>query len=159
MYKRQALGGADSSDHISFYSKENLTLGGDFNNAVPDHNSGYATNYNVWPSISFLLEENLSIDNKLLPNAFALHQNYPNPFNPKTVIRYDLPKEATVKILIYDMLGRLVTTLADSKHSSGFKQVHWDAKNRFGKKVSAGLYLYTIQADDFRQTMKMVLLK
>ena len=154
-----ALGGADSSDHISFYSKENLTLGGDFNNAVPDHNSGYATNYNVWPSISFLLEENLSIDNKLLPNAFALHQNYPNPFNPKTVIRYDLPKEATVKILIYDMLGRLVTTLADNKHSAGFKQVHWDATNRFGKKVSAGLYLYTIQADDFRQTKKMILLK
>ena len=154
-----ALGGADSSDHISFYSKENLTLGGDFNNAVPDHNSGYATNYNVWPSISFLFEENLSIDNKLLPNAFALHQNYPNPFNPKTVIRYDLPKEATVKILIYDMLGRLVATLADNKHSAGFKQVHWDATNRFGKKVSAGLYLYTIQADDFRQTKKMILLK
>ena len=154
-----ALGGVDSSDHISFYSKENLTLGGDFNNAVPDHNSGYATNYNVWPSISFLFEENLSIDNKLLPNAFALHQNYPNPFNPKTVIRYDLPKEATVKILIYDMLGRLVATLADNKHSAGFKQVHWDATNRFGKKVSAGLYLYTIQADDFRQTKKMILLK
>ena len=154
-----ALGGADSSDHISFYSKENLILRGEFNSTVPFHNSGYATNYNVWPSISFLLEENLSIDNKLLPNAFALHQNYPNPFNPKTVIRYDLPKEATVKILIYDMLGRLVTTLADSKHSPGFKQVHWDATNRFGKKVSAGLYLYTIQAGEFRQTKKMILLK
>ena len=154
-----ALGSADSSDNISFYSKENLILRGEFNSTVPFHNSGYATNYNVWPSISFLLEENLSIDNKLLPNAFALHQNYPNPFNPKTVIRYDLPKEATVKILIYDMLGRLVTTLADSKHSSGFKQVHWDATNRFGKKVSAGLYLYTIQAEEFRQTKKMVLLK
>ena len=154
-----ALGGADSSDNISFYSKENLILRGEFNSTVPFHNSGYATNYNVWPSISFLLEENLSIDNKLLPNAFALHQNYPNPFNPKTVIRYDLPKEATVKILIYDMLGRLVTTLADNKHSAGFKQVHWDATNRFGKKVSAGLYLYTIQADDFRQTKKMILLK
>ena len=154
-----ALGSADSSDNISFYSKENLILRGEFNSTVPFHNSGYATNYNVWPSISFLLEENLSIDNKLLPNAFALHQNYPNPFNPKTVIRYDLPKEATVKILIYDMLGRLVTTLADNKHSAGFKQVHWDATNRFGKKVSAGLYLYTIQADDFRQTKKMILLK
>ena len=154
-----ALGSADSSDNISFYSKENLILRGEFNSTVPFHNSGYATNYNVWPSISFLLEENLSIDNKLLPNAFALHQNYPNPFNPKTVIRYDLPKEATVKILIYDMLGRLVTTLADNKHSAGFKQVHWDATNRFGKKVSAGLYLCTIQADDFRQTKKMILLK
>ena len=154
-----ALGSADSSDNISFYSKENLILRGEFNSTVPFHNSGYATNYNVWPSISLLLEENLSIDNKLLPNAFALHQNYPNPFNPKTVIRYDLPKEATVKILIYDMLGRLVTTLADSKHSPGFKQVHWDATNRFGKKVSAGLYLYTIQAGEFRQTKKMILLK
>ena len=154
-----ALGSADSSDNISFYSKENLILKGEFNSTVPFHNSGYATNYNVWPSISFLLEENLSIDNKLLPNAFALHQNYPNPFNPKTVIRYDLPKEATVKILIYDMLGRLVTTLADNIHSAGFKQVHWDATNRFGKKVSAGLYLYTIQAGEFRQTKKMILLK
>ena len=57
------------------------------------------------------------------------------------------------------MLGRLVTTLADNKHSAGFKQLHWDAKNMFGKKVSAGLYLYTIQANEFRQTKKMILLK
>ena len=101
----------------------------------------------------------LSVEEIIMPKSLRLHSNYPNPFNPKTVIRYDLPKEATVKILIYDMLGRLVTTLADNKHSAGFKQVHWDATNRFGKKVSAGLYLYTIQADDFRQTKKMILLK
>ena len=154
-----ALGVIDSGDHVSFYSKENLILEGGFNSTVPNHNSGYATKPELWPSISLQLENNLSSKNNSLPKVFALHQNYPNPFNPKTIIRFDLPKESNVKILIYDILGRLIKKLMDNKQSIGFKSIQWDATNNYGKKVSAGVYLYRIEAGDFRQTKKMVLLK
>ena len=154
-----ALGVIDSGDHVSFYSKENLILEGGFNSTVPNHNSGYATKPKLWPSISLQLENNLSSKNNSLPKVFALHQNYPNPFNPKTIIRFDLPKESNVKILIYDILGRLTKKLIDNRQSTGFKSIQWDATNNYGKKVSAGVYLYRIEAENFRQTKKMVLLK
>ena len=101
----------------------------------------------------------LSIDGKMIPDVFALHQNYPNPFNPVTTLRYDLPEDAMVNITIYDMIGRVVKTMVNSQQNAGFKSVRWDATNNAGSPVSAGLYLYMIQAGEFRQTKKMVLLK
>jgi hypothetical protein len=94
-----------------------------------------------------------------LPDEFALHQNYPNPFNPVTTLRYDLPEQANVNIIIYDMLGREVKTLVNSAQDAGFKSIIWNATNDYGKPVSAGVYLYKIQAGEFVQTKKMVLLK
>ena len=88
-----------------------------------------------------------------------LHQNYPNPFNPRTNVRYDLPEKAFVDITVYDMFGNTVKTLVDEKMSSGFKSVQWNAKNNQGQPVSAGVYVYTIEAGKFRQTKKMILLK
>ena len=153
------MGAIDSSSYISFYSKENLTLGGEFNSIVPNHNSGYATNHDVWPSISFELQNNLKIKNDLLPKEFALHQNFPNPFNPITTIHFDLPKESNIKLSVYDILGRSIKELVNEKQSPGFKSIKWDATNNFGKRVSAGLYIYSIEAENFRQTKKMLLLK
>jgi len=94
-----------------------------------------------------------------IPEQFALHQNYPNPFNPITTLRYDLPENSLVNIIIYDMLGREVKTLVNTTQDTGFKSVIWDATNDYGKPVSAGVYLYQIQAGEFVQTKKMVLLK
>ena len=96
---------------------------------------------------------------KLIPTVFALLQNYPNPFNPVTTLRYDLPEQSTVNIIIYDMLGRQVRTLLNQTQDAGFKSVIWDATNDYGKPVSVGVYLYKIQAGEFIQTKKMVLLK
>jgi len=94
-----------------------------------------------------------------IPEVFALHQNYPNPFNPLTSLRYDLPEDGLVNITIFDMVGRVVRTLVNSSQTAGFKSVQWNATNNRNEPVSAGLYLYTIQAGEFRQTRKMVLLK
>ena len=94
-----------------------------------------------------------------VPSEFKLYQNYPNPFNPKTVIRFDLPKESNVKILIYDILGRLTKKIIDNRQDTGFKSIQWDGTNNYGKKVSDGVYLYSIEAGNFRQTKKMILLK
>ena len=94
-----------------------------------------------------------------MPKDFSLHQNYPNPFNPVTSLRYDLPNDGLVNIIIYDMMGRTVKTLVNGSQTAGFKSVQWNATNDRNEPVSAGLYLYTIQAGEFRQTKKMVLLK
>jgi len=101
----------------------------------------------------------LSIDEELLPDKFALHQNYPNPFNPITTLRYDLPENSLVNIIIYDLLGRQVKSLINQTQEAGYKSVLWNATNNYGKPVSAGVYLYQIQAGEFVQTKKMVLLK
>ena len=94
-----------------------------------------------------------------IPEEFAIHQNHPNPFNPTTILRYDLPEDALVNITIYDMMGRQVKTLINGLQTPGYKTVQWDATNDKNRPVSAGLYLYTIQAGEFRQVRKMVLLK
>ena len=93
------------------------------------------------------------------PYQYDLHSAYPNPFNPITSLRYDLPNDGMVKITVYDMMGRVVKTLVNSSQTAGFKSVQWNAINNRNESVSAGLYLYTIQAGEFRQTRKMVLLK
>jgi formylglycine-generating enzyme required for sulfatase activity len=94
-----------------------------------------------------------------LPKIINLDQNYPNPFNPITTLRYYLPEDGLVKITIYDMMGRVVKTLMNGSQTAGYKSIQWNATNDEGAPVSAGLYLYTIQAGEFRQTKKMVLLK
>ena len=98
-------------------------------------------------------------EKRFLPNKFSLHQNYPNPFNPITFLRYDLPNDGLVNITIYDMMGRIVKTIVNSSQTAGYKSIQWNATNDRNEPVSAGLYLYTIQAGEFRQTKKMVLLK
>ena len=101
----------------------------------------------------------LSIDETILPKRFTLHQNFPNPFNPVTTLRYDLPENGHVNITIYDMLGRQVKTLINQTQDTGYRSVIWDATNDYGKPVSAGIYLYQIQAGEYISTKKMVLLK
>jgi hypothetical protein len=107
----------------------------------------------------FGFDVELGNDLNVSPNRFVLYPNYPNPFNPTTKIDYGLPEVSNVKLVIYDILGREVTTLVNGFQDAGYKSIQWNATNNQGQPVSAGLYLYTIQAGKFRQTKKMVLLK
>jgi hypothetical protein len=95
----------------------------------------------------------------VVPATFTLHQNFPNPFNPITTLRYDLPEDNFVMLTVYDMLGRTIVQLVNTAQEAGFKSVQWDATDSMGRAVSAGVYLYQIQAGEFVQTKKMVLLK
>ena len=101
----------------------------------------------------------LSIDEDLVPDVFALHQNYPNPFNPTTQIRYDLPEDQFVSVTIYDVMGRKIRSLVNISQAAGYHTIRWDARNDMGEGISAGMYIYTIQAGEFRSTKKMILLK
>ncbi len=93
------------------------------------------------------------------PLSFALWQNYPNPFNPQTQIRYALPQNCDVKIIVYNLLGQTVRVLVHEHQSAGYKTVHWDGEDERGVEVATGVYFYRIQAEDFVQTKKMLLLK
>ena len=88
-----------------------------------------------------------------------LYQNYPNPFNPITTFGYSTPEDELVNITIYDLKGSIVKTLINNSQSAGYKTVKWNATNNRNEPVSAGLYIYTIQAGKFKQAKKMVLLK
>ncbi|MCK4591799.1 MAG: T9SS type A sorting domain-containing protein, partial [Candidatus Latescibacteria bacterium] len=86
-------------------------------------------------------------------------QNYPNPFNSRTMIRFDLPNSSHVKLLIYNILGQKIKTLFDGQKTAGTHIVEWDGKDSFGRNVSSGIYLYKMEAGDFVQEKKMVLLR
>ena len=107
-----------------------------------------------------VIEENLALsDIKNTPNHYALHNAYPNPFNPLTKINYDLPKDSFVRICIYDLMGRQIKTLVNENMMAGYRSINWNATNNLSQPVSAGLYIYTIQAGEFMKTKKMVLIK
>jgi hypothetical protein len=95
-----------------------------------------------------------------LPRQFALHPNHPNPFNPTTTIRYDLPEDSHVSLIIYDVLGRKVAEVINEVQGAGFKSVTWDASA-----VASGVYLARFTAIDengsvkLSKTMKLVLAK
>ena len=96
---------------------------------------------------------------ELDPRSFSLKQNYPNPFNPITSIQYVLQSDGYVSIKVYDMRGNLVKDLVGQDQSSGHYTVQWNATNSQGNQVTSGVYLYTIEAVEFKQTKKMIVLK
>jgi hypothetical protein len=89
-----------------------------------------------------------------LPLVFSLAQNFPNPFNPVTTIKYALPKDVKVVIKIYDILGREVRTLVNEFRKAGYYDVKFDMSS-----YASGVYFYRIEAGDFVQSKKMVLVK
>jgi len=90
----------------------------------------------------------------LAPSAFFLFQNYPNPFNPVTKIKFEVPKSAFTKIIVYDILGREVATLVNEYLKPGTYEYEWDGNN-----LASGVYFYKLIAGDYQQCKKMVLVK
>jgi hypothetical protein len=89
-----------------------------------------------------------------VPAAYSLSQNYPNPFNPVTKIKYAIPKPGLVKLMIYDVLGREVTVLVNELKQAGIYSVSFDASS-----YTSGVYFYKLEAGDFTEVKKMVLMK
>jgi hypothetical protein len=85
--------------------------------------------------------------------VFGLNQNYPNPFNPSTTIRYTLPAELDVRLIVYNTLGQEVKTLIAARQDAGRHAIAWDGKDAFGREVATGLYIYRLMAGE-NQTMK-----
>ena len=92
-----------------------------------------------------------------LPTDFALGQNYPNPFNPSTIIPYQLPVSAHVRLEVFNLLGQRLATLVDGVRSAGVHMAQWDATDAAGRAVGAGVYIYRLSSDDQTQSRRMVL--
>ena len=88
-----------------------------------------------------------------------LLQNSPNPFNPSTSIKFYIPFQSDVKIKVYDLLGREVTTLINKNVSEGYHIVFWNGSDKYGEEVASGIYLYRLTAGSFVETKKMILMK
>jgi hypothetical protein len=94
-----------------------------------------------------------------IPDKYNLFQNYPNPFNPVTKIKYDIPnvgngRDRSGKLIIYDLLGREVTTIINEQLKPGSYETEWDGTN-----FASGIYFYSITVGEFSETKKMVLIK
>ena len=90
----------------------------------------------------------------IVGNSYIISNNYPNPFNPTTTIKYPLPKSEKVKIEIFNLLGQKISTLLNKQMPAGSHEVEFTAKD-----LPSGVYLYRIEAGEFHETKKMILIK
>lgn len=95
-----------------------------------------------------------NLNNKIIPENYYLAQNFPNPFNPTTTIQFSIPENSPVKLTVFELTGKVIATLIDRNLIAGEYQYNWDAS-----KSASGIYFYRIDAGNFSQTKKMILLK
>ena len=121
-----------------------------------DPSSPYDPDSTIVDMGCFYYDQSVGIDefDEILPNDFSLSQNYPNPFNAVTIIKYELPLQSHITIEIFDLLGRRVNSLQDGILPAGYHQATWNADD-----LPSGMYFYRIQAGEFAETRKMILLK
>jgi len=115
----------------------------------------------VWDSLTIIKAPKVSSvvgDRTLLPSDFSI-TNYPNPFNPSTKISYTLPQRGSVRISIYDLLGRTVATLVDGEQEKGTHTVDWSGKDERGNNLVSGMYIARLRAGEFIKNTKMLLLR
>lgn len=113
----------------------------------------------IGPGLTPCLPTDVDDDEAILPSEFTLDQNYPNPFNPVTAISFSLPKRASVRLAIYNILGRKVRTIDTESLTAGEHQLIWNGTDDKGTEVSSGIYLYRLTAGENTATRKMTLLK
>ena len=94
-----------------------------------------------------------------VPAEFGLEQNYPNPFNPSTTIDVSVASDSYIMLNVYDINGRLISTLADDTFDTGYHSFVWNGLDQSGNKVSAGIYFYSLQTNEMTLTKKMILMK
>jgi hypothetical protein len=93
------------------------------------------------------------------PERFGLHQNIPNPFSGSTIIRYSLPAESHVRLVVYDVAGRAVRTLVDEVQTGGMRTATWSGTDDAGRQMAAGIYFYSLTSGQQQATKKMLYLR
>lgn len=152
------------TDSIPTDSTENVRM-----NLWLNDTTGPSNGQNVEVIINFFkFEPTVSVKkiSTIIPEKFHLYQNYPNPFNPFTNIRFDISRPSHVKLIVYDILGKEVTTLANEKLNAGIYEVNWPATTEDASGYPSGVYFYRmvihsdkLQTGDFVDTKRMVYLK
>jgi len=163
-YLRFAAAGSEIEDYNSLTVMLHMDISAEF---ADSSNVPVLVEYVRWNEETPLLNETIQVMHislktdaeGLIPDVFALHQNYPNPFNPVTNIRYDIPENSHVKMVVYDILGRQVRTLVNRDHDPGFYNVLWDGRNDLGEQIASGVYFFQINAGSFHKNAKMIVVK
>jgi len=101
----------------------------------------------------------LSREAKIAPEEYSLSDAYPNPFNPTTTLSFSVPTEGVISLNIYDMTGRLVSTLVDGNLKQGYHSITWNGMDSNGHAVSSGMYIYSLKGEGISITKKMVMMK
>lgn len=108
----------------------------------------------------YSVQSSTGVADKLdMPESFELKQNYPNPFNPTTTISFSLAERTNVNITIFDLTGRVVSTLVDESMDAGAHHVVWNAVNNFGESLATGVYFYTMRTANFTATKALTIMK
>ena len=94
-----------------------------------------------------------------IPLRFQLHANYPNPFNTATTIRFEMPQQETVRLTVYDLLGRAIRTLHDGPLEAGRHRIVWDGRSDARRPVATGVYFYRIEAGSFSASKTMMVVR
>jgi subtilisin-like proprotein convertase family protein len=134
-------------------------MSGDWTLTVSDGAGGDTGTLNSWCVNVTYAGYVSAVDPDGLPTALALRGNYPNPFNPSTTIRFDVPRPGHVQLEIFDVAGRLVRTLVDTRLPAATHDVVWDGRDGRGRGVASGVFYYRLTTADGSATAKMLLLK
>ena len=118
-----------------------------------DNSSGL---YQTWITVVSICPVAVA-NERLLPKVFSLQQNYPNPFNPSTTLRFELPQKASVRVEVFDLLGRQVRKLVDSGFQPGSHEIVWDGMNNRGAGVASGVYICRLVSGGRVETRRMML--
>jgi hypothetical protein len=116
------------------------------------NSSSYITHVGFWYSAKMYV--NIGQREDQLPQTFQLFQNYPNPFNPITKIKYAVPQSSHIRLVIYNVLGQRISTLVNEDKLPGYYTVKFNANS-----LASGFYIYHLEAKDFQETRKMVLMR
>ena len=144
-----AHGNLTSFSYDTWLNSSWTPTGGDF--GVIDS----AGNVYTYSGYNFTFTRKLIItESRKVPASYSLSQNYPNPFNPSTTIKYELPRASHVVFKVFNTLGQEVETLVDEAQEPGYKSVKFD-----GSRLSSGVYFYRLQAGDFVQSKRLLLVK
>jgi len=142
-----------TSDTVLTVSGENVAT--DFYCVAAIDQNGNSSGYSTPVS----LKTTSNSESVAIPDHFVLEQNYPNPFNPTTNIRYAIPGKEYVTLTVYDLLGNYITTLVQKTQSAGWYSIQWNGMDQKHQQVGTGMYLYRIEAGQYRSVKKMIYMK
>lgn len=132
-------------------SVQGLNPGTDYQSTLIIDHGANGSPYQIPVTLSISLSAD---DQTSLPTEYALHQNYPNPFNAVTSLRFDLPQESKVKIVLFNVMGQAVATVVDGAYPAGRHKVQYEETD-----LPSGMYLMKLEAGNFTAMKKVLLLK
>ena len=117
--------------------------------------------YQTWCDNIYIIDIKTGVtsENGSIPVEYSLCQNFPNPFNPETTLRFQLPKAGRVKLTVFDIRGSIIRILSDGMIEAGHHELKWDGKDEHGSPAASGVYFVRMEAGDFIEHRKMILMR